>query len=54
MKLEDMTLKQVKEYCNTHDCKRCEIDEICGGHCNPHDWNLEGEVHNGPEKDMGV
>lgn len=49
MKLEDMTLKQVQEYCDNTECADC----ICSrqssdcelGH-RPYFWNLEGEVQN--------
>lgn len=44
MKLEDMTLKQIKQYCFTQGCVGCGIMEFCDDHLmvNPRDWNIEG------------
>lgn len=43
MKLADMTLEQLKEYCTKTDCADCVLGEYeCSK--SPHGWNLEGEV----------
>lgn len=48
MKLEDMTLKQVKELCeNAESCVSCTYNEQCAiilGTITPADWDIECEV----------
>lgn len=55
MKLEDMTLKQVKEYCGfiSKACQFCELFELCDEQFNeaPWRWELEGEVQHEPKND---